>query len=168
MKTKGMLLSGLFGALTAVFSQIIIPLGAVPVSLATLSVMLSAALLGKKWGTVSQVVFLLVGVLGLPVFYGMQGGIGVLMGPTGGFLLSYPFFSWFVGWMIEHNRPFVFSMIGGTVLCYLFGSVWFWILTGGTLWSVLLSCVIPFLIGDGLKIFVAWWVTKRMKGKIFL
>ncbi len=168
MKTKGMLLSGLFGALTAIFSQIIIPVGAVPVSLATLSVMLSTAFLGKKWGTLSQIIYVLVGMIGLPVFHGMQGGIGVLTGPTGGFLVGYPLFAWIMGWMIERNRSLVFSMIAGTAGCYLLGSIWFWILTKGTVWSVLLSCMIPFLPVDGLKMMIAWWLTKRLKGKIFL
>ena len=168
MKTKGMLLSGLFGALTAIFSQIIIPVGAVPVSLATLSVMLSTSFLGKKWGTLSQIIYVLVGMIGLPVFHGMQGGIGVLTGPTGGFLVGYPLFAWIMGWMIERNRSLVFSMIAGTAGCYLLGSIWFWILTKGTVWSVLLSCMIPFLPVDGLKMMIAWWLTKRLKGKIFL
>ncbi len=168
MKTKEMLLSGLFGALTAIFSQIIIPMGVVPVSLATLSVMLSTSFLGKKWGTLSQIVYLSLGIMGLPVFHGMQGGIGILMGPTGGFLMGYPLFAWIMGWMIEKNCPIVFSMIAGTVGCYLLGCIWFWILTKGTIWSVLLSCMIPFLPIDGLKIMIVWWISKRLKGKSFL
>ncbi len=168
MKTKRMLLCGLFGALTAIFSQIFIPTGSVPVSLATLSVMLSTAFLGKKWGALSQIIYLLVGVIGLPVFHGMQGGIGVLMGPTGGFLVGYPLFAWTMGWMTERNRSLIFSMIVGTVTCYLLGCIWFWILTKGTVWSVFLSCVIPFLPADGLKMLITWWIFKRMEGKIFL
>lgn len=168
MKTKEMLLSGLFGALTAIFSQIIIPMGVVPVSLATLSVMLSTVFLGKKWGTLSQIIYLSLGVIGLPVFHGMQGGIGVLMGPTGGFLLGYPLFAWMMGWMTERRHPLVLSMIAGTVTCYLFGCIWFWMLTKGTLWSVFLSCVIPFLPVDGLKMLITWWLSKRLQGKIFL
>ena len=166
MKTKELLLCGLFGALTAIFSQIMIPIGAVPVSLATLSVMLSSALLGARGGAFSQSIYVLVGAIGLPVFHGMQGGIVVLMGPTGGFLLGYPLFAWVGGRLTEKEYPFALSMGLGTVICYGLGSVWFWMLTKGTVWSVLLSCVIPFLPGDGLKIFIAWWLYKRLKGNL--
>jgi len=167
MKIKEMLLCGLFGALTAVFAQLMLPLGAVPVSFATLSVMLSGALLGKKWGALSQAIYVLVGMIGLPVFHGMQGGIGLLAGPTGGFLISYPFFAWLVGWLTQKKHSFFVSSVLGTLFCYGAGCIWFWILTRGTVWSVLMSCMIPFLLGDGLKILLAGWLYQRLKGKIF-
>ena len=168
MKTRKILLCGLFGALTAVFSQLVLPLGVVPVSLATLIVLLGAGLLGARLGALSQILYVFLGAIGLPVFHGMQGGLGILAGPTGGFLLGYIVCAWVTGTLLEKNFSPTWAMIAGTAVCYCFGSLWFWVITGGPAWSVLLSCVLPFLPGDALKIVAAVQLVKRLKGKIFL
>lgn len=165
MRTANIVFCGLCAALTAILSQLVIPVGTVPISFATLGVMLSAGMLGKKWGTMSQVIYLLLGTMGLPVFHGMQGGIGIVLGPTGGFLVGYVLFAWIGGMMLRTRRSFVVSMACGTAACYLTGSIWFWILTKASVIAVLCSCVLPFLPGDILKIFLAAQVYRRFKKK---
>jgi biotin transport system substrate-specific component len=84
LSLRGMAYSAMFGAITAIGAYIVIPLPLVPITLQTFFVSLAAALLGGTLGALSQVIYVLIGVLGLPVFAGGKGGFGVLMGPTGG------------------------------------------------------------------------------------
>lgn len=171
MKIKPMLLCGLFAALTAILSQIAIPLGPVPINLALLAVLLAAGLLGPGYGALSQVVFVLVGAIGLPVFSGMRGGLGALAGPTGGFLVGYILCALLTGWLLSKFGKKVWgavlSMAAGILVCYLFGTLWFLILTKSSLWSALTACVLPFLPGDALKIALAVWLTFRLRNKLF-
>ena len=90
-KTFMMALCGLFAAVTAICSWISIPLGftPVPVNLGTLAVFLTGGLLGKKYGPISLIVYTLAGAVGLPVFSGFRGGLSVLAGPTGGYIIGY-------------------------------------------------------------------------------
>lgn len=167
MKVKKMLLCGLMSSITAIFAQLFIPIGTVPISFATLGVILSAAFLGSGYATASQIVYLLAGAAGFPVFHGFQGGIGILLGPTGGFLFGYLFLAWIGGKLLEKGVPFFLSMITGTLFCYGWGCLWFLFLTRSSLLSLFLTCILPFLPGDFLKILLANWLTKRLNGKFF-
>ena len=170
MKVKPMLLCGLFAALTAILSQLAIPIGPVPINLALLSVILAAGLLGPKLGTVSQIVYVLVGMIGLPVFSGMQGGLGVLAGPTGGYLAGYILCALTAGILIQKFGAkipgMVLSMAAGILVCYLFGTVWFILLTKSALLSALTTCVLPFLPGDCIKIALAVFLVFRLRPRL--
>ena len=106
-KTSYMALCGLFAALMAICSLISIPLGftPVPVNLATLGVFLAGGLLGKKYGTISIAVYVLLGAVGVPVFAGFRGGLSVLVGPTGGYIIGYVAAAFLVGLLIEVLAP---------------------------------------------------------------
>lgn len=106
-RTSYMALCGLFAALMAICSFISIPLGftPVPVNLATLGVFLAGGLLGKKYGTVSIAVYVLLGAVGVPVFAGFKGGVGVLAGPTGGYIIGYIAAAFLVGLLVELLAP---------------------------------------------------------------
>lgn len=171
--TKRICMCGLFAALTAVFSQIQIPMAPVPINLATFSVMLSGSILGWKYGTISQIVYVLLGMVGAPVFAGFSGGLGIVAGKTGGYIIGYIASAFIVGIMTEKIkfskkaiRPL--SMVTGTIACYILGTAWFMIITNTGLWQSLLWCVIPFLIGDAIKIFFASLITDRLKKAIRL
>lgn len=171
--TKKICLCGMFAALTAVFSQIQIPIGPVPINLATFSVMLSGSVLGWEYGTLSQTVYVMLGIIGAPVFAGFSGGLGVVLGKTGGYILGYIAIAFIVGVMTEKiniSRKVILplSMAIGTLVCYTLGTAWFMILTKTGLWQSLLLCVIPFLIGDAIKISVASLITGRLKKAIKL
>ena len=90
-KTTMLILCGIFAAVTAICSLITIPLGftPVPINLGTLAVFLTGGVLGKKYGTLSMTVYVLLGAAGVPVFSGFRGGLGVLAGPTGGYIIGY-------------------------------------------------------------------------------
>ena len=158
-KTQNLVLCALFAALTAVLSQIAIPIQPVPINLATFSVFLAGGVLGARRGTVSQVVYVLLGAVGLPVFASFTGGLGILFGPTGGYIFGYIAAAWLVGMLAVrcHGKVYWFAltMAGGLVLCYLLGTAWFMIVTRTGLVESLLLCVVPFLLGDAAKIVVA-------------
>lgn len=103
---KGMVFAALFAALTAAVSPIKIPLGftPVPITLQTLMVLLSGAVLGANLGALSQFLYVLVGALGLPVFAGGGSGLGALAGPTGGYLISYPIAAFVIGWIAKDRN----------------------------------------------------------------
>lgn len=159
----------LFAALTGVASQLIIPLPFTPIviNLATLTVFLAGGLLGAKYGFLSMAVYLLMGLVGLPVFTQFRGGADVLAGPTGGYLIGYLFAALLTGvfYRLLGHKPLglILGMVCGLAVCYSFGTAWFMVLTGNGLWAALGMCVFPFLIGDGLKIALATFLTLRLR-----
>ena len=170
-KTVNLMLCALFAALTAVCSFISIPLPftPVPVNLATLAVFLAGGLLGHKYGTVSQLVYIALGAAGLPVFHNFTGGLGILAGPTGGYIIGYAAAAFLTGAVIhllkqKDSLPALAgAMLAGLASCYLLGTLWFMISSGSGLYVSLAACVIPFLPGDGLKIVAACLLIKKLR-----
>lgn len=166
MKTRQLCYTALFAALTAVCSQLVIPTPwQIPISMSTLAVFLSGALLGAKWGTLAQAVYLLLGLVGVPVFAGFRGGFQVLAGPTGGYLIGYLAAAVLTGLLISRVRtrwmPPV-AMVVGLAACYAFGTAWFVILNQTPFGAALGMCVLPYLPGDALKIVAATLITWSM------
>lgn len=161
----------LAAALLTICSWIAIPIGDVPITLQTFAVFVTAGLMGTKSGLMALTVYLLMGMVGLPVFSGMTGGPGRLIGPTGGYLLGFFFTIPIIG---EISRrlgrkpiPLAFSMILGTLACYAFGTVWFAAVYMGSLsvagiGTALVKCVIPYVIPDVVKIGLAVWMVRRV------
>lgn len=175
-KTAYMALCGLFAALTAVCSYIFIPLGftPVPVNLATLAVFLAGGLLGCRYGTISLVVYTLLGAAGVPVFSEFRGGLSVLAGPTGGYIIGYIAAALIIGllldrWLVGSKSKktelllCVIAMIAGTLACYTLGTLWFIISTHTGVWASLTMCVIPFLPGDALKIAAGALLVQKLR-----
>ncbi len=163
---KILVLCALFAALTAVTAQISVPIGPVPICLATFSVYLAGAILGAAGGALSQLVYLLLGAVSIPVFAGFSGGAAVLAGPTGGYLVGYIICAWLVGLFADRfgkkTLPLVFGMLLGTAACYFLGTAWFMFSTHRGLTESLMLCVVPFLIGDTAKIAVASVLAPRL------
>lgn len=170
MKSKNYLLNivyiAMFMAVMIVCAQIQIPFGQVPFTLQTLGVFAAAAMLGWKRGTICVLVYALAGFIGLPVFAGFSGGAGILLGPTGGYIVGFVFTALIVGLMTEKLGKrlwvLVVSMIAGMALCYLFGTVWFVIVMKTDFVTAMMMCVVPYLIADGLKIAVASVLVNRL------
>lgn len=157
--TERIALIAVMAAVISVLSPIAIPLsGGVPISLATFAVMLTGVLLGPIDGALATLVFLLLGMVGVPVFSAYQAGIGVLFGKTGGFILGYIPLVLCSGLFLRREKfslgKAILGMLLGTVILYAFGTVWFLILTKAGLKLALTACVLPFLPGDALKIFL--------------
>lgn len=101
MKNKKMVYCALMAAVLCVISPLSIPVGAVPISLATLGVMLAGALLGAQLGTLSVLIYLVLGWVGLPVFAGYSSGFTCLFGPTGGYMIGYLFLAFLTGFLYK-------------------------------------------------------------------
>lgn len=166
LTTYRLALCALFAALTAVAAQLSIPVGPIPISLATLAVYLAGGVLGAGAGTLSQVVYLLLGAAGLPVFAGFHGGLSTLAGPTGGYLIGYVVCAAIVGAGASRfgrkPLPLVLSMVVGTLALYALGTAWFCFLTKRGLTESLALCVYPFLLGDAAKIAVSAFLIPQL------
>ena len=140
----------------------------VPFTLQTFGIFFAVGILGGKKGTACIFVYLLLGLVGAPVFSGFSGGIGHFMGNTGGFLIGF-FLAALTFWCLEilfAKKIMLFSMILGLVLCYLVGTVWFMFLTNmeqGGFFSFLAIHVLPLLIPDIFKVSLAYFLCKRVK-----
>lgn len=158
--TKNLTLAGLFAALTAICAWITIPAFDIGFTMQTFAVFLALGLLGGKWGTVSILIYLLLGAMGMPVFSGFRGGFGALLGVTGGYLWGFLI----SGLLYRMLEPFgkLPAMICGMLGCYLCGSLWFLIYAGGGPELVLLRCVVPYLIPDAAKIWLAYRLSHRL------
>ena len=164
-RLKSMVFVALMAAFLCIFSPISIPLPLVPITLQTFAVFVASALLGWKKGTIAVFIYLLVGLIGMPVFSGWTGGFSSFATPSSGYMIGFLFTAFVTGFFIDRfsHRFWMYpvAMIAGLAVCYLFGTVWFliymnvWMATPYTLWQALLVCVIPFLIGDAIKIAAA-------------
>ena len=164
MKVKDMAFCGLFAALLAVCAWLSIPFGDLSFSLQTFGIFLTLGLLGGKRGTVTIAVYLLLGAAGAPVFAGFRGGLGSLLGPTGGYLLGF-FAMGLVYWAMPKKHV---GMLAGLLVCYLFGTFWYWhfyLQNGGSgdLLVVFCTCVLPYLLPDLIKLMLAGLLTTRLK-----
>lgn len=161
-KTMQMVQIALFSGILCIVAPftIPVPMSPVPLSLATFVVYLAGALLGAKQGTAGVLVYLLLGAVGLPVFSGFSGGIGVLFGPTGGYLIGYLPCAAIVGWLANGKKRkgsrvrTMISLLLGTMVCYGFGTAWFYFIMGEshTLIQAVTLCVVPYLLPDAVKI----------------
>lgn len=151
----------LFAALTAICAWISIPMGDIAFTMQTFAVLLTLGLLGGKWGSVSIGIYLCLGAVGLPVFSGFQGGLGVLLGATGGYIWGF-LLSGLVYWSLEKLCKPV-AMTAALLVCYLCGSLWYAVYAGGASgWAVVLKCVVPYLIPDAVKLALALRLSERI------
>ena len=161
---------GLFSVLIAVCSWITIP-GPVPFTLQTFGIFCALGMLGGKRGTCSILVYILLGIIGIPVFSGFTGGVGQLLGMTGGYIVGFLLMGllyWLVRRLAGTSLPvMILAMLLGLAACYAFGTAWFvqvYTQQKGaiTVMAALGSCVFPFLIPDGIKLALALVLTKRL------
>jgi Uncharacterized conserved protein len=174
MKTKDLTIIALFSVLLAVCSWISVP-GTVPFTLQTFGVFVTVGLLGGKRGTMAVLVYTLLGAIGIPVFAGFTGGVGILFGNTGGYIMGFVG-SALVMWLVEYlfgskSLPLAAGMVLGLLVCYAFGTAWFLLIyvnvTGPVSLSAVLGwCVVPFIVPDLLKIALAFGVTKKFKHRV--
>ena len=168
--TRDMVYIAMFAVLIAVCSWISVP-ATVPFTLQTFGVFVTVGVLGGKRGSLSVLVYLLLGMIGVPVFAGFSGGIGCLLGSTGGYIIGF-LFSALVMWGREmafgkSRFVLVLSMILGLMVCYLFGTVWFMTVYARTTGAIgvmtaLGWCVFPYIIPDGIKIVLAMILCKKV------
>lgn len=170
-KTRDIVYMSVFTAMISICSWISIP-ASIPFTLQTMGVFTTVGLLGGKRGTLTVLTYILLGAIGIPVFAGLTGGVSVLLGTTGGYIIGF-LLSALLMWGIEaimgrNQIVLAFSMVAGLIVCYVFGTAWFMLIYtqhSGVigLSTVLGLCVIPFIIPDLIKIGVALFLTNRLK-----
>ena len=159
--TRKLTRCALFAAMMALCAWIGVPLGHTVFTMQTFGVLLALGILGGKRGTISILCYLLLGAAGLPVFSGFRGGIGAILGPTGGYLWGF-LATGLVFWLLEKwSRPA--AMVAGILVCYACGTIWYMTYTGGALAAVLAQTVLPYLIPDAVKLILALRLTRRLK-----
>lgn len=160
-KTKTMALIGVMAAVTCILGplSLAIPVSPVPISLTNLAVYFAIYVLGMKRGTISYCIYLLLGLIGLPVFAAFTGGAGKLFGPTGGYLIGFIFMALICGFFIEKWEKKLYmhfiGMVLGTAVCYVFGTAWLAYTAHMGFAAALAAGVIPFIPGDLVKIIIA-------------
>ena len=172
MKTHKLTLIGLFTAILCILGPIaiILPFSPVPLSLGALGVLLACLLLGAKNGLLCTALYLILGLVGLPVFTGFTGGVGKLFGPTGGYLLGYLFLAAVGGLLAERWRKHLLlqalGLFIGMCFCYLLGSLWLAFQAGMSLKTALWAGVIPYVPFDMCKIGGAMLLSREMRKRI--
>ena len=169
-KTRDLVYCAMFAVLIAVCSWISIP-AAVPFTLQTFGIFVTVGILGGKRGSMSVLIYLLLGAVGIPVFAGFKGGIGALLGTTGGYIIGF-LFSALIMWGMEvllGKKLWVqaVSMVLGLLACYAFGTIWFMVVYARSsgaigLMTALGWCVFPFILPDAIKIALALVLSKRL------
>ena len=168
-----MTLVSLFAALTAVGAFISIPLYPVPITLQTLFTLLAGMTLGSVMGMSSQIIYVMLGVIGLPVLAGFKAGIGILFGPTGGFLFGFIISAYVIGKIIELKKEkniFYYFLAGlsGMVIIYIIGINQLSLVTDIGVKKAITVGILPFLPGDILKIIAASFIASKLKPTIEL
>ena len=155
-----MILAALFAALTAVCAQIFVPTPPVPFTLAVAAVLITGGLLDKKTAVISMCIYLLLGIVGAPVFTGFRGGFSVIIGPTGGYLFVYPVMAFIVAFLKEKTNKtnFVFLavyMLIAMIVCYISGTLYLSFINSLSFSQAFAAGVVPFIIPDVIKIILS-------------
>ena len=167
-KTKYLILTGLFAALTAIGAYIYIPLpiSPVPITLQMFFTFMAGGLLGKKYGFFSQLIYVLIGAIGLPVFAGGAGGFGILFGPTGGYVLGFIAAGYIAGMSKDSFISKLIYMFLGLVVIYLLGTTRLMYVVQVDFIKALTMGVTPFIIGDLIKISLAAYLSVKLSNYI--
>ena len=175
MKTRDMTLVAVMAALLCVAGPMSVSIGPIPLSLASFAVYLAGAVLGAKRGTLAVAIYLLLGLVGVPVFSGFSGGFQKLVGVTGGYLAGYLPCALITGLAVKPESPestplwrLPAFMALGTAVLYLIGTAWFMLQTKNSLAASMGLCVIPFLPGDAVKIAAASLLARPVRRAVYM
>lgn len=169
MKARRIVVTALFAALLAALSPLALPVGPIPLTLASFVVYLMGAALPPRLALSAVGVYILLGATGLPVFSGFSGGLAKLFGPTGGFIFGYlpcAALTSLISRRFQSRRGLIVAVLCGTAALYLCGSLWYHAVTKASPRVVLITCVVPFLPGDALKILAAAAVGPVLKRRL--
>lgn len=172
MTTKNIASIGLMTAVLCLLGPISLPIGLVPITLGTLGIYLTAYLLGWKKGVLCTIIYLLLGMVGVPVFSNFGAGLAKLVGPTGGYLIGFIPMSLIIGLFADkfrNNKPMqLLGMILATIVLYAIGTAWLSVAAKLTFAKALAAGVTPFIVGDAIKIVMAMILGMPIKDRVAL
>jgi biotin transport system substrate-specific component len=162
-KSRTIAYSAAFIGLISLGAWVSIPFFPVPLTLQTLFVLLAGAVM-KRYAVIPVSLYVLLGALGLPVFHTGVAGLGILLGPTGGYLIGFIFAALVVGLAYEHDAAIIHitGLLAGTAIIYICGITWLMYSLNLGFIPAILSGVLPFIPGDAIKIFAAFMIAKRL------
>ncbi len=169
LNTKTMALIGVMTAIICIMGPLSLPIGPVPLSLGTLAIYFTVYVLGMKKGVISCLVYLLIGLAGVPVFASFSSGPAKLLGPTGGYLIGYIFLALICGLVIDKTDNMIICFLGmllGTAVLYAFGTAWLAYSAKMTFLQALAAGVLPFIAGDAAKMAIAVIAGQQVKKRL--
>uniref|UniRef100_UPI0040574929 biotin transporter BioY n=1 Tax=Acetatifactor sp. TaxID=1872090 RepID=UPI0040574929 len=171
-KTLSLTLIALTTAITCILGplSIVIPISPVPISFTNLAIYLTVMILGWKKGTISCMLYLLIGFAGVPIFSSFTSGPAKLLGPTGGYLIGFIFMAMVSGYFIEKFigkiYMYIIGMTIGALICYTFGTTWLSIQSNMRFGAALMAGVIPYLPADAAKILIATFAGTEIRKRL--
>lgn len=166
MNIRDICFISVFVAMIVALSQLAIPLiGGVPITLQTFIIPLAGTILGAKNGAIAAFIYILLGAVGIPVFAGFTGGIGRLTGPTGGFILSYPFMAFAAGYGADRGKRLYLALglVAGSIINLSMGMVHFAIFMEVPLYSAFFTTVAPFILLEAIKMVFVFILTPKIR-----
>lgn len=167
---KNLTIRAILAAAICVIAPLCIPAGSVPVTAATLIIFIVSACTDITFSLPAVLLYIILGTFGLPVFSGFAGGLHILAGVTGGYIIGYIPCAAIIGLLCKkyNQKKFIFplSMLIGTLICYLFGTVWHFIVTDGSIVSSAAVCILPFIAGDVIKIALASAISLPLRTRL--
>ncbi len=171
MNTKHLALIGVMAAVLCISGPLALPVGPVPISLGSFAVYLTVYILGMKKGTISICIYILLGLVGIPVFSSFSGGVGKVMGPTGGYIVGYILLALIFGFFIDKWKTnyglILLGMVFGTIALYLLGTAWLAYQAKMSFSAALAAGVLPFIAGDIVKMIVAMLVGQQVRKRLW-
>ena len=164
-RTKKWVVCALFAAIIAIIAPFAIPVGPVPVTFTLFALALTAFVGGSSIGARAAVIYILMGIIGMPVFSGFKGGLSAFMDPTGGFIYSYIFIVLILGLCTKtkSKTAMVLLWTSALLICYAAGVSWYMFITKANFLTALTLCIVPFIPFDILKLVVAYIVAKAIR-----
>ncbi|OOM74818.1 biotin transporter BioY [Clostridium puniceum] len=170
LSIKEITLVGMCAALMAIFSQLSIPLPftSVPITLQVFCLVILSVIVGAKVGTLALIVYVIIGTIGLPVFANFHSGFGVLVGPTGGYIVGFIIMAFLIGYASsKQNKFFLFiASYMGVIIDLLLGTIQLKIVTGMTMQAALISGLYPFILKDFITVTIAVTIGLKVKKSI--
>ena len=169
-KVKMMVIIALFAAIIAILAQVTVPLPLVPITGQTLAIGLAATILGARYGTMSVVVYLALGAIGLPVFAQLSGGMSIVFGPTGGYLVGFIPTAFIIGGYLEkisyHFSHALIANIIGMFITLFIGTAWLKVITGIAWSAAFIGGFVPFILVGLLKATIAAWIGTTVRKRL--
>jgi len=169
-KLRKMIIIALFTGIIGILAQITIPLPLVPITGQTLAIGLAATILGSRHGTLSIILYIIIGAIGVPVFAQMSAGLGIIFGPTGGFIIGFIPTAYIIGAYLEKTSftipNAIISNIIGMFVTLLFGTIWLKYVADLSWTSALISGFAPFIIVGIIKAILAGWIGVVVRNRL--
>ena len=170
MNIKKTAIIGILAAIICIFAPFSVPVGAIPISLSTFAIYIVSCSVNKKYSLPAIAIYILIGVVGLPVFSSFAGGLQIISGYTGGYIIGYIPCAFIIGMLTDkyENNKIIYpvSMVTGTAICYLCGTLWYMYRAECGFSQAVTICIIPFIIGDIIKIIAASCIGITLKKRI--